>query len=461
MSGKFNGLAVVSLTRNTVFINLVDPLTRLNRAHVLPLDYDALNDIGVVTAPQRLAATLRDFFTTQKLTCQVRAAIHLKYLDLRHLYFPVIPDDELDQIVRDEAVRESIFSFSGEAVAVAYQLTGIQNRDSGGARQEVLAATTHQAVIDTLSETFALAELKLLSIQPNVEGFTLFWQTRPKLRGPVVLLNVLPEQTEFYIWEERRLAFWRHLPVGDTDPGGLGGEVRVSLEHYQRRNSDATALRVETIYILGTQVPLQLGETLQTDYIAGDVQVDLQALALQEPESEDFCFWERSETALNWLNLDYRQLWPYVLVVLVGLNLWGGWRNYRSDFFLRQVRKDIAELEKEKRAQEKQLRQLQATQSAFSDRPLLPVRVDLLLEDIRRMVPERMRFTKTVVDRENNRLQIEGVCLDRTEIDPFIQGLKRLKGFQNYRLIEMHPQTGYQLATIGFRVELELGVNTP
>ncbi|HYH04530.1 MAG TPA: PilN domain-containing protein [Bacillota bacterium] len=457
MSSKANDTVCLSFNQNNVFITRNNPATRLAEDLTLNVDFPVLNDSGVVVQPQRLADCISDFFDSHNLPSRVQVALKLQYVDLRYLYFPVIPEDELVQIIRDEAIRESIFSYSGESIAVAYKPTGSKTMETGFTNTEVLVATTPQSVIDSIVETFNHTDLKLLSIQPNLEGLQLFYQQKLSGATPVIFLNLQKEEAEFYIWADQKVKFWRHLKVGSDQPERITTEVRLSLEHYQRRAAGEAALKLEKVYILGTTAPLDLEGNFQTEYPAGDSRVDLQGLAAQQLETIQFSFISLAEknSAEHWLGLG--KLWPYALVVLLGLNSWSLLHNHSQTSSVQQSRRELLQLQQNQEIMEKQLQQLQNVKINEAPTTVDRMNLELLLEDLRRIVPVDMRFEQMTINPANRQVQLEGFCLEPQSMNYFLKELKQLPRFKTFTLIDTHRDTRSQHTALVFRLEIELG----
>ena len=455
MSSRVNDTVCLSFNQNSIFISRTNPETRLGEDLTLALDFPVINDSGMIIQPQRVADCLSGFFESHKLPSRVRIALKLQYVDLRYLYFPVIPDDELVQIIRDEAIRESIFSYSGEPIAVAYKKTGSKTMETGFANTEVLAATTPQSVIDSMVETINLTGLKLLSIQPNLQGLQVFYEKKLSGDKPVIMLNVQPEEAEFYIWEQRQAKFWRHLKVGSKQPERLATEVRLSLEHYQRRSASEGACEFEKLYILGKAVSLDLTGNYQTEFPAPEARVDLQSLATQSPETLEFSFIATAvkNPVANWL--EPGKLWPYALIILLGLNGWSLWRIYSQKVTVLQSRRQLAQLQQKQGTLEKELEQLQKTNEAQGRTE--GMKLDLLLEELRQIVPEDMRFEELTINPANGQLQLKGFCLEPQSMNYFLQELKKLQRFRTFTVIDTHRDIRSQHMAMVFHLEIELG----
>lgn len=457
MNNRVNDTVCLSFNQNSVFITRTNPETRLGEDLTLALDFPVLNDSGMIIQPQRVADCLSDFFKKHKLPSRVRIALKLQYVDLRYLYFPVIPDDELVQIIRDEAIRESIFSYSGEPIAVAYKKTGSKTMETGFANTEVLVATTLQSVIDSMVETINLTGLKLLSIQPNLQGLQLFYEQKLSGDKAVIMLNVQPDETEFYIWDQRQTKFWRHLKVGSKQPERLATEVRLSLEHYQRRFAGEEASEFEKLYILGKTASFDLTGNFQIEFPAPNSRADLQSLAAQSPEALELSFINAAvkNAVGNWLDL--RKIWPYALIVLLGLNGWNLWYIYSQNVTVLQSRRQLTQLQQKRAALEKEFEQLQKTKTIEAQGRTERIKLDLLLEELRQIVPEDMRFEELTINPANRQLQLKGFCLEPQSMNYFLKELKKLQRFKTFTLIDTHRDIRSRHMALVFHLEVELG----
>jgi hypothetical protein len=458
MSILSNGITCLSFDKNEITILSFDPLAKKSLdSHTLKCDFDVTDDSGKIVNPVNLGVYLRDYFETKNLPQKCRVAVRLKFIDLKQLSFPVIPDEELREIIRDEAIRESIFSYSGEPIAIAYQITDAKKTDNGLTSKEVLTATAPESIIASIRRTFENTGLKLLSIQPNLKGLELFLKQKFIANEPVILLNLAAGQGEFYIWSDGQPKFWRYLSVGANEPERLSNEINLSLEHYQRRSGNAINLTLQKVIVVGETVALNLPPTLQVEYLSGEPLADLFGLGLSTPRQGRFFFMNDQENSGSghWVH-KLAQAWPLALIIFIALSLWSGREIYLQRRKMDTVRFQHNELAKQRTSLEKQLAKLKQVKLS-TGRTAGDCNIYFLLENLRRIVPQDMRFEKMTLDVTGHNLQIEGFCLESHSLSNFLQETKDLNYFKTVSLIDSVRQNRSQLDVLSFRLEILLG----
>jgi hypothetical protein len=458
MSIRTSGITCLSFDKNEITILSFNSSTKQGwNSHTLKCDFDVTDDSGKIANPVSLGAYLQDYFETKNLSQKCRVAIRLKFLDLKQLVFPAIPDEELREIIRDEAVRESIFSYSGEPIAVAYQMSGFKKTDNGISTKEVLTATAPESIIASIRSTFENTALKLLSIQPNLKGLEVFLKQKVAPDAPVILLNLAPGQGEFYIWSDGQPKFWRYLSVGAAEPERLVNEITLSLEHYQRRAGTNVNLPLQKVIVVGETVTLNLDSALQVEYLSGEPLADLFGLGLVNPGQVRFFFMNAQENSGSArLIHNLAQAWPIGLVIFLALSLWTGREIYAQRHQMETLRLRRTDLAKQRTSLEKQLEKLKRLNLA-DGRAATDFNIYLLLENLRRIVPQDMRFEKMNLDVTGHRLQIEGFCLESQSLSNFLQETKDLNDFKTVALIDSVRQNRSQLDVLSFRLEILLG----
>jgi hypothetical protein len=458
MSIRSNGLTCLSFDKNEIAILSFDPSTKQSLySQTLKCDFEVTDDSGKIASPVNLGAYLQDYFERKNLPRKCRVAIRLKFLDLKQLAFPSIPDDELREIIRDEAIRESIFSYSGEPIAVAYQMSGVTKTDNGVSNKEVLTTTAPESIIDSIRTTFANTALKLLSIQPNFKGLELFLKQKVATDAPIILLNLASGQGEFYIWSEGQPKFWRYLSVGAAEPERLVNEITLSLEHYQRRTGNNISLPLQKAIVVGETVTLDLGSALQVEYLSGEPLMDLFGLGLVNPNQVRFCFMNAQESSGSgrfFHNLV--RAWPIGLIVFMALSLWSGREIYTQRRQMETLRLHRTDLARHRTSLEKQAEKLEQLNRS-TGRTTSDFNIYFLLENLRRIVPQDMRFEKLTLDVTKHRLQIEGFCLESRSLSDFLQETKDLNYFKTVSLIDSVRQNRSQLEVLSFQLEILLG----
>jgi hypothetical protein len=458
MSISSNGITCLSFDKNEISILSFDPLAKKRvDSQTLKCDFDVTDDSGMIVNPVNLGAYLQNYFETKNLPQKCRVAVRLKYVDLKQLSFPEIPDEELREIIRDEAIRESIFSYSGEPIALAYQITGAKKTDNGFTSKEVLAATAPESIIVSIRSTFENTGLKLLSIQPNLKGLEIFLKQKFVSNAPVILLNLAAGQGEFYIWSDGQPKFWRYLSVGANEPERLANEITLSLEHYQRRSGNAVNLTLQKVIVVGETAALNLAPPLQVEYLSGEPLADLFGLGLSNPRQGRFFFMNAQENngSGQWVHKP-AQAWPLVLIIFIALSLWSGREIYLQRRKMDTIRLQHSDLAKQRTSLEKQLAKLK--QLKFSTgRAGGDCNIYFLMENLRRIVPQDMRFEKMTLNVTGHNLQIEGFCLESHSLSNFLNETKDLNYFKTVSLIDSVRQNRSQLDVLSFRLEILLG----
>jgi hypothetical protein len=461
MYKELQAVCCVSFAKNTFFMIHYDPrLETVIASQTVNCDFPVTDDLGAVAQPAHLANYIQDLFEREKLPKQVRIGINLQYLDLKRMTFPDMPDDELQQIVRDEAVRESIFSYSHEAVAVAFKMVGIAQTKTGLVNREILVATVPQTVIASLIATFKLTDLKLLSIQPNIEGLHQFFSAKVNTDLPVILVNVLSEQSEFYIWVNRQPRFWRYLSVGANAPDRLSSEVSRSIEHFQRRTVDDENIEFQKIYWLGVAVAgLKFNETFQVADLTAEPLPELTGLALSAPQNAELCFLNHPRGRTISLRLELQKWWPYGLVILGGLNLWMGWQLHQQQLRMEQARQAYRNLQHTQTNLAHQLDALESISHPASSAMSATFNLYYLMVGLRRIVPPDMQLEKLLFQPAGKSLTMEGFCLQADSLSRFLRNLQSLYGYHKLNLIDSHQENRGRLEVVVFHLEVELGAN--
>jgi Tfp pilus assembly protein PilN len=458
MSIRSNGTTCLSFDKNEITFLVFDPAAKQGLDHhTITCDFEVADDSGKIINPATLGAYLHDYFETHNLPYKCRVAVNLKFLDLKQLFFPMIPDEELREIIRDEATRESIFSYSGDPIAVAYKITGVKKTDAGFTNKEVITATTPENVIESIRTTFENTGLKLLSVQPNLEGLELFFKYKIATEAPVVLVNLASGHAEFYIWSDGRPKFWRYLSVGADEPERLTHEVTLSLEHYRRRAGNEVDSSFRRVLVVGQAVSLALDPSLQVEYLSGEPLADLFGLGLVDPDKVRFFFINTQEKNASYrFTLCLVKAWPFGLIILLALGLWSGWEIIAQRRQMDTLRQQQTEMANTRTSLEKQLEKLKKLNVPLGN-PAGNINLYFLLENLRRIVPPDMRFEKLVLNVNGHQLQIEGFCLESQSLSTFLQETKHLNYFKTVSLVDSIRQNRSELEVLSFRLEILLG----
>lgn len=147
--------------------------------------------------------------------------------ELRELKLPPVPDDELPDMVRFQAIRT--FASSGDSATVDFLVTG--NDESG---TELIAAAIGPNKLNEIRKTCDAAELPTgrVSLRPLSAAALYLTQGDQSAAGDVVLVDLLAGDAEIVVARDGRVIFVRtvRMPTDEsTRPRVLAGELRRSL----------------------------------------------------------------------------------------------------------------------------------------------------------------------------------------------------------------------------------------
>lgn len=146
--------------------------------------------------------------------------------ELRELKLPPVPDDELPEMVRFQAIRS--FASAGENAAVDYVIT---NRQDDGV--ELIAAAIEPSKLKQIRKTCEESGLTATRVvlRPLCSA-ALFLVKKEKSAGEVVLIDLLSDEAEIVIARDGQVVFVRtvRLPVAESArAASLAGELKRSL----------------------------------------------------------------------------------------------------------------------------------------------------------------------------------------------------------------------------------------
>ncbi|MFK8111452.1 MAG: type IV pilus biogenesis protein PilM [Rubripirellula sp.] len=147
--------------------------------------------------------------------------------ELRELQLPAVPDDELPDIVRFQAIRS--FASAGDSATVDFLVT---KRDSNGIG--TIAAAIGPAMLNQIHETCQNAQLttKRISLRPLASAVLYQIHHKQSGAGDVVLIDLLANDAEIVVLRNDRVVFVRtvRMPPGASTRGkALAGELKRSL----------------------------------------------------------------------------------------------------------------------------------------------------------------------------------------------------------------------------------------
>lgn len=189
-----------------------------------------VTDAAVVPMmPSGIFETLRKTIAERGLEkTETLVAIGRGKAELRELQLPPVPDEELPDIVRFQAIRS--FASAGESATIDYLVT---NRSE--ANVNAIAAAVAPAKLAEVKEICSDASLMVKRITLRPLSAAAFYLTRPKLSlgsGDVVLIDLLSDDAEIVVARGGKVIFVRtvRMPSGESArPRALVNELKRSL----------------------------------------------------------------------------------------------------------------------------------------------------------------------------------------------------------------------------------------
>ncbi|EMI18461.1 hypothetical protein RMSM_04608 [Rhodopirellula maiorica SM1] len=148
--------------------------------------------------------------------------------ELRELQLPPVPDEELPDIVRFQAIRS--FASAGESATIDYLVT---NRSETNVN--AIAAAVAPAKLAEVKEICSDASLivKRITLRPlSAAAFYLTRPKRPAVGGDIVLIDLLSDDAEIVVARDGKVIFVRtvRMPTGESArPRALVNELKRSL----------------------------------------------------------------------------------------------------------------------------------------------------------------------------------------------------------------------------------------
>jgi Tfp pilus assembly PilM family ATPase len=189
---------------------------KVTDAAVIPVENDNVVDT------LRAAIQQRGLEKTETLV-----AIGRGKAELRELQLPPVPDDELPDMVRFQAIRN--FASSGDSSTVDFLVT---KRSSEGV--EMIAAAVGPSGLSEIRETCDAADLQIkrIALRPLAAAALLLTRERGAGQGDTVLIDLLANDAEIVVTRNGRVIFVRtvRMPADEKTRGKtLAGELRRSL----------------------------------------------------------------------------------------------------------------------------------------------------------------------------------------------------------------------------------------
>lgn len=200
-----------------------------------------VTDAAVIPIEEgRVVETLREAVSARGLEkTDTFVAIGRGKAELRELKLPSVPDDELPDMVRFQAIRS--FASAGESAAVDFLVT---RRGEDGI--EMIAAAIPQAKLDAVTESCEQSGLALrrLALRP-LTAAALYLAKHPGEQGETVLIDLLASDAEIVIARDGKVIFVRTVRLPNASaarPAALAGELRRSLLACGSGDSDRRVL---------------------------------------------------------------------------------------------------------------------------------------------------------------------------------------------------------------------------
>jgi hypothetical protein len=451
---KGNTITCMSFDNGELNLAVVNPLTaKAERRISVCYNYNPLESGSSSTGLEETILLIKKTFEENDLPNRVKISLGLNYLELKQLLLPVVPHDELEAIVRDEAVRESVFSYSGENVAVVYQVWGRSVADARSNKQDVFTASAPQRIIDNLLMICARNNLQVLAIQPSLVGLdTAIARSSLKMGDWKALLYITESQTEFYIWEKEHLQFWRSISVGANNPNELQQEVAASLEHFHKKLIDVNA--IEEIFLCGEPVQMDIGPQYVVRKMSNEKTPVLYGLGLSHQNTLDFANTASSERAKAGI-LSLKQVMIPVLAIFILLACIASVRWGQTFIALGRAEKNVKSIQALLTEKELQLQQLQQNQTQIVG--FLSGDLPLFMDRLRRIVPSNLRFNTIELLPDKQQMNISGICIRQPDLTVFINELSHLKGVSSVNQVNSEPAAGENSKFISFKIQMTLG----
>ena len=182
----------------------------------------------VIALPEgaSVSETLKKYVVEHELQkTETLVAIGRGKAELRELQLPPVPDDELPEMVRFQAIRS--FASASDRAIVDYLVT-----DRSSENIQMIAAAVGPTQLNEIQETCQASDLtpKRIALRP-LAAAALYLSTK-RSEGNVVLIDLLSLDAEIVVAQDGKVIFVRtvRLPADDAlRAKGLAGELRRSL----------------------------------------------------------------------------------------------------------------------------------------------------------------------------------------------------------------------------------------
>ncbi|MDG2223255.1 MAG: hypothetical protein P8L85_17870 [Rubripirellula sp.] len=188
-----------------------------------------VTDVAVIPITDAgIQSTLRSAITSRGLQeTPTLVAIGRGQAELRELQLPPVPDDELPDMVRFQAIRS--FASAGENATVDYLVT---NRKEDGV--EMIAAAVTPASLKEIHSLGQQADVPIerVALRPLSAAALYLTHHSSKTKQDTVLIDLLSDDAEIVVARQGRVIFVRTVRMPTTVAGrarALGGELKRSL----------------------------------------------------------------------------------------------------------------------------------------------------------------------------------------------------------------------------------------
>ncbi len=440
-----NAISCLKIGKKELQILVMDLQTKKNVwRREFTYDFEIYDDLGVIINPNQISSLIRNIFSEYGLPKSVRVSLSFEYLNMNCLTVPSISGDELHQIIIDEAKHQSVFSFTSEKVAVAYQMLRDTISDNGLTNKEVFAVTTFQSIIDQIIEVFKNTDLILESISPAFWGLKhCLPQFGVVFSKPFISVLVSDSEAELYIWKGEFPDSGHYIGYGIDNLQKLNQEIVAAIDYFNR--NIAIEDFISRIVITGKKCEVKLSDEFKIDYKFEIESPDLFGLALLKGLA-DFNYLAGNTGIGITIQLPViNKLWPLIAGGVFLINFLGGWNLTFANQRLSDLRNETLSLRSILNTKTTQLAGLNV-QSVSNKFP-----IHRLLEQVRRIVTGDMMFDKLTLDLESQNMQVEGFCLNQSSLSDFLEMVSRLDGVKSINEIESGQQIRTDLTGYAFR----------
>ncbi|HEY9843974.1 MAG: type IV pilus assembly protein PilM [Candidatus Sericytochromatia bacterium] len=193
---------------------------------------------GEVVDPARVAEKIKTLIAEHEFKSRkVITAVSGQAAIIRpRIKFPAIPLKELKEVVMHDAER--YIPFPIQDVYIDFQVTGTVDEE-GVSKYDVLLVTAQKQLIDTYIETFALADMQLVSV--DVASFAVMRALAEDAEEETlnVLILIRGETTDLTVIQNGAPLFARSIPMGsstfiETIASNMGLELEEAVSIFDR-----------------------------------------------------------------------------------------------------------------------------------------------------------------------------------------------------------------------------------